>query len=94
MISREEVQKLAELSLLAVDDNELDKLTGEIDSILEYISDINTLTSLDGVEREKPTLYNIMREDVVTNETGVYTEKILDEAPKTKNGYLQVKKIL
>lgn len=94
MISKEEVKKLAELSLLAIDDAELDKLTGEIDSILEYISDIDTLASEKGTEREKPALYNVMRDDVVTNEAGAYTEKILNEAPKTKDGYLQVKKIL
>jgi aspartyl/glutamyl-tRNA(Asn/Gln) amidotransferase C subunit len=95
MISREEVKKIAELSLLAVEENELDVLTHEIGSILRYISDVNSLTAEEGDEKkEKPLLYNVMRADTVTNEKGLYTKKILGEAPKTDGHYLRVKKIL
>lgn len=94
MISRDEVKKIAELALLAVDDSELDTLTKEMDSILEYISEINTLTAEIKDEREKPLLYNVMREDVVTNKESEYTERILKEMPSTDGQYLAVKKIL
>lgn len=94
MIHRDEVKKLAELSLLAVGDAELDKLTGEIDAILEYISEIDTFASEGEVVVEKPVLYNVFREDVVTNAKNEYTERILGEAPSRDGDYVRVKKIL
>lgn len=94
MIHRDEVKKLAELSLLAVDDAELDKLTGEIDSILAYISEIDTFASEGEEVVEKPELYNVFREDEVTNTEGEYTECIMSEAPLRKGEYVRVKKIL
>ena len=93
MISKDEVKKLAELSLLKVEDSELEALTGEMDAILEYISDIETLAS-DAPEVTEPELFNVMREDAVTNTPGEYTEKILDNAPDTDGRYVRVKKIL
>jgi aspartyl-tRNA(Asn)/glutamyl-tRNA(Gln) amidotransferase subunit C len=95
MISRDEVKKLAELSLLAVDEKELDTLTGEIDSILGYISEVDSFTTEGkGEENEKPQLYNVFRDDVVLNKEGEYTERILEEAPLRDGDYLCVKKIL
>ena len=94
MIHRDEVKKLAELALLAVDDSELDTLTKEMDSILEYISEINTFTADIKNERKKPLLYNVMREDEVMHKEGEYTERILKEMPSTDGKYLNVKKIL
>jgi aspartyl-tRNA(Asn)/glutamyl-tRNA(Gln) amidotransferase subunit C len=94
MIHRDEVKKLAELSLLAVDDAELDKLTGEIDAILAYVSEIDTFASEGEDMIEKPQLYNVFREDEVTNIEGEYTERILNEAPSRDGDYVRVKKIL
>ena len=39
-------------------------------------------------------IYNVMREDANPNESGMYTEIILAEAPATQDGYLKVKQIL
>jgi aspartyl-tRNA(Asn)/glutamyl-tRNA(Gln) amidotransferase subunit C len=94
MIHRDEVKKLAELSLLAVDDAELDKLTGEIDSVLAYVSEIDTFASEGEEVHEKAGLYNVFREDEVTNTEGAYTECILNEAPSREGDYVHVKKIL
>ncbi len=94
MISKDEVKKIAELALLAVDEKELDALTKEMDSILEYVSEVNEITSESDGSHEEPALINVMREDVATNEPGQYTKKILGEAPSTDGDYLTVKKIL
>jgi aspartyl-tRNA(Asn)/glutamyl-tRNA(Gln) amidotransferase subunit C len=95
MISKDEVKKLAELSLLAVDEKELDTLTGEIDSILGYISEVDTFTATEKEEEnEKPELYNVFRKDEVLNKEGEYTERILGEAPLRDGEYVCVKKIL
>ena len=84
---------MAELALLAVSDEELDALTKEMGAILDYVSEVNKITAESG-EREKPSLYNVMRDDEVGHEPGVYTKKILTEAPSTDGDYLTVKKIL
>jgi len=94
MISRDEVKKLTELALLSVEESEIDTLTGEIDAILDYVSVINELAESENGERKKPELYNVMREDTVTNKEKEYTKKILDEAPQTDGDYVRVKKIL
>ena len=37
---------------------------------------------------------NVMREDGEPHEGGIYTEKMLSQAPKRKGNFLEVKKIL
>lgn len=93
MISRSEVKKLTELSLLSVREEEIDTLRKEIDAILAYVKTVDGL-AVQGSENNKPDLYNVYREDVVTNESHEYTEKLVAEMPKTDGTYLRVKKIL
>jgi aspartyl-tRNA(Asn)/glutamyl-tRNA(Gln) amidotransferase subunit C len=93
MISKDDVQKLADLAHLAVADTELEKIAGEMDSILAYVSDVSKLASEEG-EREKDDIYNVMRDDVVTNESRQYSDDIIAQFPDKERGYLRVKKIL
>ncbi len=93
MISKDDVKKLAELSLLAVEERELDTLAGEIDSILGYVSEVTKLAD-EEMERETPALRNVMRLDVITNKPGEYTEAIVAQFPDSDDTSLRVKKIL
>ncbi len=93
MISRTDVEKLAELSLIAVPDSELDDVAKEMGAILEYVADVNKLAGEEG-EREKPVLRNVMRDDVVTNTPGEYTKDIVAQFPDKEGDALRVKKIL
>lgn len=94
MITREDVQKLAELSLLAVADEELDKITGEIDAILGYVSELSKLQGEANTGPVVPELHNVMRDDGEPHPSGQYTEALVREMPRTEGQYLQVKKIL
>lgn len=95
MITSEEMKKLSTLSRIEFSDDELESMRGDMESILEYIDQLNEVevdsdrSSASATERT-----NVMREDVVTTPAGEYTDKILDSAPKTKDGYIEVKKIL
>lgn len=91
-ITKEEVKKLADLSRIDMTEEESQSMTGEIDSILGYVSVVQKFTG--GIEREIPKLRNIMRGDVSTNKEGEYTESLLKNAPKREGDYLAVKKIL
>ena len=39
-------------------------------------------------------LRNVLREDSKPHETGIYTDKLLEQAPNKGNNYIKVKKIL
>lgn len=95
MLKREDTKKLAELSRIEIEDNELDSITGEIDSILGYVGQISSaVSSADQGSIELGSAYNVLREDENPNESGKYTEELLAEAPNTEKGFIKVKKIL
>lgn len=93
MIERKDIEKLAELSLLAVLDAELEKIRGEIAPILAYVSELQALAGEDEVP-QAGALRNVMREDDESHEGGIYTQAILAELPQREGDYMKVKKIL
>jgi len=95
----DDIKKLANLARIDMTDQELAEMANDFDSILAYVDQIKEFTASSDISPkpgfgEMPTLYNVMREDVVTNESGSSTEKILAEMPATQDGYLKVKQIL
>jgi aspartyl-tRNA(Asn)/glutamyl-tRNA(Gln) amidotransferase subunit C len=92
MITKEDIQHLAKLSRIGISEAEAEELTKEVDSILGYIGQINEVTG--DVKAIVPPLRNVMRDDVVTHESGEYTDAIFANVPKKEGGYLKVKKIL
>lgn len=93
MISKEEIEKLAELSRIEVTEDEKKKLINDIESILGYVSEIQEVATTEPVS-EVGDLRNVMREDGEPHESGLYTKDIMKEVPKKEKGYLKVKKIL
>lgn len=93
MISRDDVAKLADLSLIDVSPQELDAVAGELDAILGYVGEVTKLGAEEG-GLERPAHRNVMRDDVVTHTPGSFTERILAQAPETSGSYLRVKKVL
>lgn len=92
MVSKEEIKDLAKLARMKITDEEVENLTKELDSILEYVGQIKDLSAERG--DIKPALRNVMREDVPENKDGEFTEDILNNAPAREGKYLKVKKIL
>jgi len=94
MLKREDVEKLANLSRINVSEGETEKLLGDLDSILEYVSEVQEAAK-DAVSPDYGFQENIhLREDNNAHEEGIYTEAILKNTPDTQDGYLKVKKIL
>ena len=94
-VSSDDVKKLAELSRLALSDGEVEKLRGEIESILEYVAVIQKVPLPEGVAASPHLeLQNVMRDDVDPHEGGLYTKDIVDQFPDKSGDYLRVKKIL
>lgn len=93
MIERSAVEKLGELSMLKLSPEEIEGLTREVGSILDYISALSSVAA----EDQAPVpgvVKNVLREDIVTVAPGSYTEAILSNAPNRKDNYIAVKKIL
>ncbi len=93
MATKEDVQKLASLARIKIDDAELEKFTSEFDAILGYIGQLEKL-ELSQTGEERPLLRNVMRADGEPHAAGEYTEKIAAQFPVRKGDALSVKQII
>jgi aspartyl-tRNA(Asn)/glutamyl-tRNA(Gln) amidotransferase subunit C len=92
-ITRLEVEHVARLARLALKDDELEALTGQMDAILGYVEQLNELNT-DGI---LPTAHavpmeNAFRPDLVKPSIGV--DKSMQNAPDGCNGLFRVPKII
>lgn len=93
-ISRDDVQRLAQLSSLQLADDEADRLQVDIQNILKYIEQLSLLDTA-GVE---PTyqvsgLQNVWRDDSVID-YGVTREQLLALAPQQADSHVKVPQVL
>ena len=66
MITKKELQHLAKLAKLELSEDELEKLTPQLDSILEFVSQLDEVNTKGVVETHQTTgLQNIYREDEI-----------------------------
>lgn len=92
-ISRAEVEHVARLARLALQPEELEALTGQMDAILGYVDKLNELDT-DGIE---PTSHavpmeNAFRADEVKPSIGI--ERALQNAPKKDGSCFEVPKVI
>ena len=92
LFTEEELNNLSLLARIDITKEEKPKMLADMQAILSYISEINEVSG--EVVHEEESLYNVVREDVITHETKANTEAILANAPKTKNGYVEVEQVL
>ena len=90
---------LAKLARIEIGDEEAESLTREFEAILGYVGEVKSITSPQPLsllkERGKGRgVFNVMREDIEPHESGLYTERILEQAPAREGDYIKVKKIL
>lgn len=93
-ISREDVQHLAQLSSLQLDDLELDSMTVDIENILGYVQQLSELDTT-GVEPtyQVTDLENVWRDDTIID-YGISREQLLDLAPASQANSVKVPKVL
>jgi len=92
-IDRPQVEQVARLARLALDAEELDALTSQMDAILGYVEKLNALDT----EGIVPTAHavpmeNAFRADSVKPSIGV--EKALQNAPAAGNGCFKVPRVI
>lgn len=93
-MEKKDIQHLASLARIRITDEEADALGSDITQVLEYVGAINEIVSDFSSTKKVGSVHNVFRKDEVTNQPGEHTDALLSEAPTTKNGYVQVKKIL
>jgi len=93
-ITREEVAHLARLARLALEDEELDRLAGQLDVILGAVAQIKEVTDAADVPPTSHAvpLQNVFRPDVVT--ASLPRERALSGAPEAEEGRFRVPRIL
>lgn len=93
-MEKKDILHLATLSRIRISDDEAEALKTEIGAVLEYVSTVDKITADASLTKKVGPVYNVFREDAITNEGGAYTEILLTEAPKRNGRYVQVKKII
>lgn len=92
-ITRKDVEHVALLSRLEIADADIEKFTGQLNAILEYVDVLNKADTAD----IEPTahvlpLKNVMRPDEVR--PSLPRDLALSNAPEQEDGYFKVPKIM
>ncbi|MGX7013700.1 Asp-tRNA(Asn)/Glu-tRNA(Gln) amidotransferase subunit GatC [Vagococcus silagei] len=92
-ITKEEIQRVANLSKLAFNDQELEKFTGQMSEIIDMMA------TLDGVNTDDVAFtsnvaseHSVLREDKVLK--GESRDELLKNVPETENGFIKVPVII
>jgi aspartyl-tRNA(Asn)/glutamyl-tRNA(Gln) amidotransferase subunit C len=87
------VRRIAHLARIAVADDEVEHLRGELNAILAFVEQLSEV-DIDGVEpmTSVTPMGMKMREDIVTD--GEIAEKIVGNAPATADNFFLVPKVV
>lgn len=89
----EDVKRLATLARVDVADADLARFATEFDSILAYVGKLDELT-LPESGRNLSVVRNVLRTDEAPYESGMWTERIVEQFPAKEGNSLSVKKII
>lgn len=102
-ITEADIKKLASLARIKISPEEEVQFAHEIDSILGYVeqikevSDTALLTTTSDASKTEPNRIphrNILREDIPDKELNADAKVLVEGAPRSHDGFVQVKKIL
>lgn len=93
MISKEEVLHIAKLAKLKLSEEELEMFQEQLGKILEYFKKLEELNT-ENVEPMKHVIEtkNVLREDELKEP--ISQEEALKNAPKSKDGFFEVPKVI
>lgn len=92
-ITRAEVEHVSKLARLALSNEELDSLTGEMDAILDYVEQLNSLDT----EGIVPTAHAVPMENAFRPDEcrpGFTTEQALSNAPDATENAFRVRRVI
>jgi len=90
MISKKEVQHIADLARLHLTDEEIEKMQKNLDSILNYVEKLQKVDTKK-VKLNLPSSRRFRNDEV---KESALAKKIREQAPDEEDGYFKVKSIL
>lgn len=92
-VDTETVRRIARLARIAVNEDETEDLTGELNTILNWVEQLSEV-DVDGVEPMTSVVHHAikMRDDVISD--GDCAEDVLANAPEAEDGYFVVPKVV
>ncbi len=90
MISKKEVQHIADLARLHLTDEEIEKMQKNLDSILNYVEKLQKVDTKK-VKLNLPSSCRFRNDEV---KESALAKKIREQAPDEEDGYFKVKSIL
>ena len=93
-MEKKDILHLATLSRIRISDEEAEALKTDIESVLSYVSVVSEIAAEAHLTKKTGAVFNVFRDDVITNQSESFTKDILAEAPHVKGRHLQVKKII
>ena len=91
-LTEQDLGNLSTLARINIAPGEKEKMLADMQAILGYVSEINEVQG--EISRGGEDVFNVVREDVVTHAPGTNTDAILANAPKVKDGYVEVEQVL
>lgn len=93
-LSTDEVEKIAFLARIAIPQSEISLLCDQLSSILDFVKALQSVDTVGVAETSQVTgLTDVWREDEV-KPSEISPDKLLAATPKTKDGYIVVKRVL
>ena len=92
-VDKNTVRKVARLARIAVPEDRLEPMAGELNGILAWIEQLNEV-DVEGVDAmTTPVAMTLpMRDDIISD--GNIREKVLANAPSTEDGFFVVPKVV
>ncbi|HET6924591.1 MAG TPA: Asp-tRNA(Asn)/Glu-tRNA(Gln) amidotransferase subunit GatC [Candidatus Saccharimonadales bacterium] len=93
-LSRDDVLKLASLARISLDDDEVEALSHDLTTILQYVEQLQTI-DVDGLEptNQVSGLTNVMRDDAIID-YGYAPKDLLKNVPQVQDDLLKVKRMI
>ncbi|MBM31675.1 MAG: Asp-tRNA(Asn)/Glu-tRNA(Gln) amidotransferase GatCAB subunit C [Chloroflexi bacterium] len=92
-LSKKELQNLAKLSHLQLDEDESDKLALDLSKVLKYFSSLKDINT-DNIKMTGHPLNIINREREDRTSKSMDTEEVLRNAPSKSKNFFKIKKVL
>lgn len=94
-LTKEEVQKIAELARIELTEEEIDKRQKDLSNVLDYFDKLSELNT-DNVEEigNMTGMTNIYRNDVVDEATDEEKKGMMENVLEEQDGFIKVKSIL
>jgi aspartyl-tRNA(Asn)/glutamyl-tRNA(Gln) amidotransferase subunit C len=94
-LTKKDVEHVAKLANLKLSPKEIDKYTGQLSAIVDFVSELSEVE----IKNFEPTsqttgLENVCRVDEIKSENGLKVEEALSGSEKTHNNTFMVKAVL